>query len=137
MKNKIILVIIFILINTNLYSDRFMMNCISPDRKNATFYKLDNTKKENKLFVRSMKGRWSDFCEQDIDINKKVKCFFKELSVIRLEEEIQQDLIIKSKKSISFSNYELIEKKEEYKKNENNASDGSVEKVFECRKIRL
>ena len=128
---------IFILINTNLYSDRFMMNCISPDRKNAAFYKLDNTKKENKLFIRSMKGRWSDFCDQNIDINKKVKCFFKELSIIRLEEEIKQDLIIKSKKSISFSNYEMIETKEEYKRNESNTLDNSVEKVFECRKIRL
>ena len=129
--------IILIFLTKYVHSQRFMMNCISPDYKQLAFYKLDTTNNEFKLFKRSMKGRWSNFCYLDNDINKKVICTKNKLSITRLEVEKKQNKTLKSTKTINFQNYGLVERKQVYIREKEDELESDSEVVFKCKKIRI
>ena len=114
-----------------------MMNCISPDFKNLAFYKLDVTNNKEELLIRSMKGRWSDFCTKDSDINKKVQCNFKNLSIIRYVEENKENKILKSEELVNFKEYQLVQTTKTFDKKEKNKMVSEKQVIYKCKKIRI
>ena len=137
MKKNLLFLILFIFLNKNLYSDRFMMNCFSPDNKKTAFYKFDNTKNENLLFTRSMKGRWINFCLDDDDVNKKVTCIFDKLKITRIEETSKEYEFTKVENILNFDQYQLKEKRNIFDKIDKRKLNSESEIIFKCRKIRL
>ena len=76
-------IIILTLIIKNSYSEVMLLNCISADSKNFSFYKWK--KKENskpQVFIRPIKSKWVDFCH-NYDTNSSVKCVFLDYTVKR------------------------------------------------------
>ena len=137
MKKTLLFLFLSMLFFKNLYSDRFMMNCISPDNKKLAFYKLDNTNEKKLLFTRSIKGRWINFCIDDDDINKKVTCVFDKLKIIRIEEINKEYELMKVENILNFDEYKLKEKIRLFDKIEKTKLKNENQTNYKCRKKRI
>ena len=73
--------IFLLLIGKSVLSQNFMMNCVSPDFKSMAFYKYNESK--SALFVRPMKSRWTDFCQDNQLDEKDITCKFNGLVLYR------------------------------------------------------
>ena len=78
MHNKFLLLILFLFIPNIILGKNYMMNCFSPDFRTAAFYKFDSTNK--KLFMRTVKKKWKDFCDFNSENEQNEK---KEESLIQ------------------------------------------------------
>ena len=132
MHYKIFICSIIFFTSNVLIADNFMMNCISPDYKNTSFYKYSNT--ERYLFIRPMKNKWKDFCEVNFKNEKKINCKFDQLNIVR--DSIIEDGDTYSKKifKINFSEYSLVEKIKVFK---NNDLKNETTYNYKCRKIKI
>ena len=110
---KFFLCSIVFLASNLLIADNFMMNCISPDYKNTSFYKYSNT--DRYLFIRPMKNKWKDFCEVNLKYEKKVNCKFDQLNIVRDSIIVDGDNHIKKSFRINFSEYSLFVHKSSYR----------------------
>ena len=115
-----------------IYSNAFMMNCISKDFKEMAFYKYTKKNKNYFLYIRSMKSNWSDFCKENAE-EYKVECNFSDFTVKRFssskEEEYENKITIilnfdkgELEKILSSTAQEKIPEKKE---------------IYKCRKIKI
>ena len=132
MHYKIFICSIIFFTSNVLIADNFMMNCISPDYKNTSFYKYSNT--ERYLFIRPMKNKWKDFCEVSFKNEKKINCKFDQLNIIRDSIIENGDSHIKKIFKINFLEYSLIEKIKVFK---NNDLTNETTYNYKCRKIKI
>ncbi|MDA9655063.1 hypothetical protein N9T15_01250 [Pelagibacteraceae bacterium] len=129
MKIKYILLIFLLLMGKSVLSKNFMMNCVSPDFKSMAFYKYNESK--SALYVRPMKSRWANFCQDNQLDEKGVTCKFDGLVLYRSSVKDIHDITYK----INFKDYTLL-KIIAFKSNKN----GSIQKnetKFKCRKINV
>ena len=129
MNTKYILLIILLLFEKSLLSKNFMMNCVSPDFKSMAFYKYDESKKL--LYVRPMKSRWTNFCQDNQLDEKDIICKFDGLVLYRSSVKDIYDVTYK----INFKDYTLL-KIISFKSNENGPIQKNETK-FKCRKIKV
>ena len=129
---KFLLCSILFLASNLLIADNFMMNCISPDYKNTSFYKYSNS--DRYLFIRPMKNKWKDFCEVNIKNETKVNCKFDQLNIIRDSIIEDGDIRIKKIFKINFSEYSLIEIIKTFR---NNGLTNETTYNYKCRKIKI
>jgi hypothetical protein len=129
MNTKYILLIILLLFEKSLLSKNFMMNCVSPDFKSMAFYKYDESKKL--LYVRPMKSRWTNFCQDNQLDEKDIICKFDGLILYRSSVENAQDILYK----INFKDYSLL--RIISLKSSENGSTNKNETQFKCRKIKV
>ena len=129
---KFFLCSIVFLTSNLLIADNFMMNCITPDYKNTSFYKYSNS--DRYLFIRPMKNKWKDFCEVNLKNEKKVNCKFDQLNIFRDSIIIDGDNHIKKTFKINFSEYSLIESNKIYK-NDDLVNETTYN--YKCRKIKI
>ena len=129
---KFFLCSIVFLTSNLLIADNFMMNCITPDYKNTSFYKYSNS--DRYLFIRPMKNKWKDFCEVNLKNEKKVNCKFDQLNIVRDSIIIDGDIYIKKSIKINFLEYSLIERNKIFRNN-----DLVNESTYnhKCRKIKI
>ena len=129
MNTKYILLIILLLFEKSLLSKNFMMNCVSPDFKSMAFYKYDESKKL--LYVRPMKSRWTNFCQDNQLDEKDIICKFDGLILHRSSVENAQNISYK----INFKDYSLL--RVISLKSSENGSTNKNETQFKCRKIKV
>ncbi len=132
-KKFLVLLILYIL-SKNMFANNFMMNCMSPDYKSAVFYKY--IKNEKQLFSRTVKKKWENFCQKNIEDEEKkiINCTFNELILKRSETFGNEINYIKKTSFFNFSKYTLKEKTETIK---NKVLKGETENIFKCRKIKI
>ncbi len=131
-KNLLILILFFF--NKNLMANNYMMNCMSPDFKSAVFYKY--IKSEEKLFSRSVKKKWKNFCIANPDDEEvtKITCLFNNFSLVW--NNIIGDDRNYTQRSLmfNFDQFTLIETKKIFKKAK---LDKEVVTNYKCRKIKI
>jgi len=129
MKIKYILVMFLLLMGKAVLSQNFMMNCVSPDFKSMAFYKYNESK--SALYVRPMKSRWADFCQDNQLDEKDIICKFDGLVLYRSSVKDIYDVTYK----INFKDYTLL-KIVSFKSKENGSTQKNETK-FKCRKIKV
>jgi len=132
MHNKFLLLILFLFIPNIMLGKNYMMNCISPDFKTTAFYKLDST--NEKLFMRSVKKKWKDFCDFDTENEQNINCTFNKLNIIRLSTiENEQDYLEKYL-NINFTKYSLVETIKIFK---NSNLKEKIDNIYKCKKVNI
>ena len=80
---KIFYILLLTFLIKSSFAEVLLLNCISEDSKNFTFYKWK--KKVNlapEIFIRPIKSNWLNFCLNN-DKNSEIKCDFNEYKVKR------------------------------------------------------
>ena len=132
MHNKFLLLILFLFIPNIMLGKNYMMNCISPDFKKAAFYKFDST--NNKLLMRTVKKKWKDFCDFDIENEQNINCTFNKLNIIRSSTiENEQDYLEKYL-NINFTKYSLVETIKIFK---NSNLKEKIDNIYKCKKVNI
>ena len=133
MNTKYFLLVFLFFVVKSLFSQSFMMNCVSSDFKDMAFYKYDVIKK--KLYIRPMKSRWTDFCEETNLDEENVSCKFDSLILSRTSLENNNNIITETLYKVNFSLYSLIKIKSILNKEKNSTKQNETE--FKCRKIKI
>ena len=110
----------------------YMMNCISPDFKATAFYKFDST--NEKLFMRSVKKKWKDFCTSNTENEGSISCTFNKLNIIRLSTIKNEQDYLEKYLNINFTKYSLVETIKIFK---NSNLKEKIDNVYKCRKVKI
>ncbi len=133
MSIKYSLLVFLFFVGKNLFSQSFMMNCVSSDFKDMAFYKYEDIKK--KLYIRPMKSRWTDFC---IEINfdeENVSCKFDGLLLSRNSLENNNNNLIKTLYKVNFADYSLSKTVSTSNKERNLNKKNEIQ--YKCKKIKI
>ena len=110
----------------------YMMNCISPDFKTTAFYKFDST--NEKLFMRTVKKKWKDFCNPDTENEENISCTFNNLNIVRSSTIKNEKDYLEKYFNINFTKYSLVETIKVYKSN--NLKE-KIDNLYKCRKVKI
>ncbi len=132
MYKKILLSILFLLIPNMMLGKNYMMNCISPDFKTTAFYKFDST--NEKLFMRSVKKKWKDFCNFNTENEENISCTFNEFNIIRSSTIKNEQDYLQKNLNINFTKYSLVETIKVFK---NNNLKDQIDNIYKCRKVKI
>ena len=110
----------------------YMMNCISPDFKTTAFYKFDST--NEKLFMRSVKKKWKDFCYSNTENEENISCTFNKFNITRSSTIKNEQDYLEKYLNINFTNHSLVETIKIFK---NSSLKEKIEYIYKCRKVKI
>ena len=110
----------------------YMMNCISPVFKKTAFYKFDSN--NEKLFMRSVKKKWKDFCNSNTENEDNISCTFNKFNIIRSSTIKNEQDYLEKYLNINFAKYSLVETIKIYK---NNNLKEQIDNLYKCRKVKI
>ena len=110
----------------------YMMNCISPDFKKTAFYKFDSN--NEKLFMRSVKKKWKDFCNSNTENEENISCIFNKFNIIRSSKIKNEQDYLEKYLNINFTNHSLVETIKIFK---NSSLKEKTEYIYKCRKVKI
>ena len=119
-------------VSNMLLGKNYMMNCISPDFKSTAFYKFDSI--NEKLFMRSVKKKWKDFCTSDTENEGNISCTINKFNIIRSSTIKNEQDYLEKYLNINFTKYSLIETIKIYK---NNSLKEKIDNTYKCRKVKI
>ena len=132
MYNKFLLSILFLFMPNMMLGKNYMMNCISPDFKTTAFYKFDST--NEKLLMRTVKKKWKDFCNSNLENEDNIRCTFNKFNIIRSSIIKNEQDYLEKYVNINFTKYSLVETIKIFK---NSNLKEKIDNVYKCRKVKI